>query len=226
LLREHEADLAAFLTGDPKGKQIPTYLAQLAGHLVGEQAAALKELAQLQNNIEHIRDIVAMQQSFAKVSGVTEMLQVTDLVEDALRMNSTGLIRHDIRIVREFDAMPSLPLEKHKVLQILVNLIRNAKHACDESGRLDKQLTMRVTNGNGRVRIAVIDNGAGIPQENLTRIFGHGFTTKKDGHGFGLHSGALAAKEMGGALNVESEGLGRGATFILDLPLEQTQQAA
>jgi signal transduction histidine kinase len=59
----------------------------------------------------------------------------------------------------------------------------------------------------------------GIPAENLTRIFNHGFTTRKDRHGFGLHSGALAAAQLGGSLTVRSDGLGRGAAFILELPL-------
>jgi signal transduction histidine kinase len=105
-------------------------------------------------------------------------------------------------------------------LQILVNLIRNAKYACDESGRGDKQMTVRVANGEGRIKISVVDNGVGIPPEDLTRIFSHGFTTRKDGHGFGLHSGALAAKEMGGSLTVRSDGLGQGAAFELQLPVE------
>jgi PAS domain S-box-containing protein len=220
LLREHEADLGTFLTSDSKGKQLPEYLAQLAEHLAGEQAAALEELAGLQKNIEHIKDIVAMQQCFAQVSGVTETLQVTDLVDEALRMNSPGLLRRDIRVIKEFEKVPSMMVEKHKVLQIIVNLVRNAKQACDNPGRAEKRLTLRVTNGNDRIRIAVTDNGIGIPSENLTRIFGHGFTTKKSGHGFGLHSGALAAKEMGGSLSVHSNGPGTGATFTLELPLQ------
>jgi C4-dicarboxylate-specific signal transduction histidine kinase len=99
-----------------------------------------------------------------------------------------------------------------------VNLVRNAKYACDESGRRDKLLTVRVESGSGRVRIAVIDNGVGIPAENMNRLFNHGFTTRKSGHGFGLHSGALAAQDLGGSLRAESEGPGRGASFILELP--------
>ena len=223
LLLEHETDLGAFITQDPKGKHLPAYLTELAGHLAGERAAALEELALLQRNIEHIKDIVAMQQSYAKISGVTETVQVSDLVEDALRMNASSLVRHDVEAIREFEEVPPITVEKQKVLQILVNLIRNAKQACDEADRPDKQLTVRVTNGDNRVRIAVIDNGIGIPPENLTRIFGHGFTTRKDGHGFGLHSGALAAKELGGALNVRSEGACQGAMFILELPLERSR---
>jgi signal transduction histidine kinase len=109
-------------------------------------------------------------------------------------------------------------MDKHKVLQILINLIRNAVHACDESGRPDKCLTLVVANGEGRIKMSVLDNGIGIPPENLTRIFNHGFTTRKDGHGFGLHSGALAAREMGGHIRAQSGGLGKGATFTLELP--------
>jgi signal transduction histidine kinase len=218
LLAEHEKDLGGFLTNDSKGRQVPVYLAQLAALLSDEQASTLEELAQLQKNIEHIKDIVTMQQSFGKVSGVTELVKAADLVEDALRMNASSLARHNIQIVREFEEVRLITVEKQKVLQVLVNLVRNAQDACDNSGREEKRLTLRVTHRDNRVRIAVCDNGVGIPPENLTRIFAHGFTTKKDGHGFGLHSGALAAREMGGSLTVESDGPGQGATFTLELP--------
>jgi ligand-binding sensor domain-containing protein/signal transduction histidine kinase len=218
LLAEHENDLGGFFTNNPKGRQVPVYLAQLAGLLADEQVNTLEELAQLQKNIEHIKDIVTMQQSFAKVSGVTELVKAADLVEDALRMNASSLARHNIQIIKEFEEARLITVEKQKVLQILVNLVRNAQDACDNSGREKKQLTLRVTHVDHCVQIAVCDNGVGIPAENLTRIFAHGFTTKKDGHGFGLHSGALAAKEMGGSLTVQSDGPGRGATFTLELP--------
>lgn len=159
-----------------------------------------------------------MQQSYAKVSGVSETINLVDLVEDALRINASSLDKHEIRVVREYTAVPALSLDKHKILQILVNLIRNAKIACDETGRNDKQLRLHVERAVESVQVTVTDNGVGIPPENLTRIFQHGFTTRKNGHGFGLHSGALAAKEMGGALLVASLGVGRGASFALKLP--------
>jgi C4-dicarboxylate-specific signal transduction histidine kinase len=165
-----------------------------------------------------------MQQSYARISGVTEPVKVTDLVEDALRLNAGAFQRHEVEVVRDFaPGAPDITTEKHKVLQILVNLVRNAKYACDESGRADKRMTVRVTHGQGRVRIQVADNGVGIPPENLTRIFNHGFTTKKDGHGFGLHSGANAAKELGGSLVAHSDGQGRGATFTLELPAQPAE---
>jgi PAS domain S-box-containing protein len=221
LLREHQNDLGNFFANDPKGKQLPGYLSQLAEHLAVEQAAALDELTQLQKNIEHIKDIVAMQQNYSKSSGVPEKVAVTDLVEDAVRMNTGAMERHQVKVVREYSETPQISVEKHKVLQILVNLIRNAKYACDDSGRNDKQITLRVANGDGRIKISVIDNGVGIPAENMTRIFNHGFTTRENGHGFGLHSGALAAKEIRGSLTAFSEGPGRGATFTLELPVQQ-----
>ena len=218
LLREHEADLATFLSVDPKGRLVIPYLSSLADTLGSERTAITAELENLQKNVEHIKDIVAMQQGYAKTTGVAETISITDLAEDALRMNTASLVRHDINIVRDFQARPVITVEKHKVLQVLVNLVRNAKYACGESGRNDKQITIRTMASDSGVSIAVIDNGVGIPQENLTRIFAHGFTTRKDGHGFGLHSGALAAKEIGGTLTGHSTGPGQGATFILELP--------
>jgi signal transduction histidine kinase len=142
-------------------------------------------------------------------------------MDDALQLNTAGLARHGISVVREYSEVPLLLLDKHKVLQILVNLVHNAKYALDESKNGEKRLTVGIhMNGDRRVKVTVADNGVGIPRENLTRIFSHGFTTRKTGHGFGLHSGANAAKEMGGQLTAQSEGAGRGATFTLELPLE------
>jgi signal transduction histidine kinase len=112
-------------------------------------------------------------------------------------------------------------IDKHKVLQILVNLIRNAKHSFDGVKEDKKQITLGITKTDDRLQIAITDNGIGIPPENLLRIFNHGFTTKKNGHGFGLHSGALTAKELGGTLTAFSEGTGRGSKFTLEFPITE-----
>ncbi len=225
LLGQHEHDLAAFIAQDARGKHLPAHLAQLSTHLAGEQEALVNELDSLRRNVEHIKEIVAMQQNYAKVGGVKEMINVVDLVEDGMCLNEGSLRRHGVEVTREFEQVPPLNAEKHKILQILVNLLSNAKYACQESGRTDKRLTVRVANGEGRIRISVTDNGIGIPPENMTRIFNHGFTTRKDGHGFGLHSGALAAKEIGGSLTVQSDGPGEGAAFTLELPCPNTKEA-
>lgn len=159
-----------------------------------------------------------MQQRFARVSGMSEIVAMKDLVEDALRMNLATPTQQKVTVVREYEATPQITTDRHKVLQILINLVTNAKQACNESPTTDKKMILRITEENNRVQFSVGDNGVGIPKENLPRIFSNGFTTKKDGHGFGLHSAALTAKELGGTLTAQSAGPGLGATFVLDLP--------
>jgi ligand-binding sensor domain-containing protein/signal transduction histidine kinase len=220
MLDEHAGDLGAFMTTDPKGMKLPVYLANLTEILTGDQRVTIDELDSLRKNLEHIKDIVMMQQSYARISGVREIVQIADLVEDSFRMDVDSFTRHGVRFIRDFHTVPPVNIEKHKVLQILVNLIRNAKQACDERGEKDKQVTVRIAGDNDQIRISVADNGVGIEPENMTRIFCHGFTTRKNGHGFGLHSGALAAKELGGSLTVESDGPGKGAVFTLALPCQ------
>jgi PAS domain S-box-containing protein len=217
LLSEHASDLATFLTG-AQGKHLPAYLQGLATDLIAERDVASTELAELRGNIDHIKEIVAMQQSYSRRSGLTDIVDVRTLVEDSLRMNAGAFSRHGVTLVREFQEVPSITVDKHKVLQILVNIVRNAKYACDESSNAEKRVTVCVRVDADRILIAVSDTGVGIPPENLERIFSHGFTTRKDGHGFGLHSCALAAKELGGALHAASTGPGEGATFTLTLP--------
>jgi PAS domain S-box-containing protein len=225
LLQEKGAAVGDFLVNDERGRRLPEYLTSLGEQLMSDQKMALEELASLRDNLEHIKDTVAMQQSYAKLCGVTETVGVVDLVEDSLRLNAGAFVRHGVTLCREFGEVPPITVDKHKVLQILVNLVRNAKYACDESGRTDKLITLRVEPAPAGVRICVIDNGVGIPAENMSRLFTHGFTTRVDGHGFGLHSGALAAQELGGSLRVTSDGPGLGATFILELPCGLTESA-
>jgi PAS domain S-box-containing protein len=220
LMKEHAGDLANFLTNDPQGQRLAGFLGDVAEVLKQEQAQALEELAGLRKNVDHIKEIVAMQQNYATVAGVSTIVKIPELLGDILRLTETSLDRHGIKLVKEFDKnLPSINIDRHKVLQILINLVRNAKHACEDSQRPDKQVTLKVAALDGVMRIIVSDNGVGIASENMTRIFAHGFTTRKHGHGFGLHSSALAAKEMGGGLFVHSEGPGKGATFTLDLSL-------
>jgi signal transduction histidine kinase len=137
-----------------------------------------------------------------------------------VQINAAAFIRHGIQVIREYAEVPVVAIDKHKALQILVNLMRNAKYAMEEQPRKKRRLVLRIEPlGRDHVRVSVRDNGVGIAQENLVRIFSHGFTTKRDGHGFGLHSCALAAKEMDGELYAQSDGPGTGATFILELPI-------
>ena len=216
VLAEHAGELASFLAG-ARGKHLPGYLRELADDLLGERDTAVAELSALRGNVEHIKEIVAMQQSYARRGGIIETLDACVLVEDSLRMNEGAFSRHGVTTMRDYRDVPLIQVDKHKVLQILVNVIRNAKYACQEAA--EKRVTVRIRATDSSVLISVIDTGVGIPRENLERIFNHGFTTRPDGHGFGLHSSALAARELGGSLHAESAGPGKGATFTLALPL-------
>lgn len=227
LLRDQGANLGAFLAQDPRGSKVPEFLGKLATHFSRVQEMQLKEVLSLQKNVEHIKEIVGMQQSYARVSGATERLNITELVEDALRMNLGAFQRHGVQVVRDFaPGLPAVTTERHKVLQILINLLSNAKYACDHAGGGEMRVTVRVAHAGGRMRVEVMDTGVGITPENFPRIFNLGFTTKKGGHGFGLHSAANAAKEVGGSLNVHSDGPGRGTTFTLELPCAAPEDEA
>ncbi len=219
VLEEHAEDLGAFLTSDARGRRLPTFLAELSHTLTTDQEHLGQAMEKLRHFVQHLTDIIALQQVYGKPSGLIEPVHLRDQVEDAVRINSDAMRRHAIEIRRAYAPLPPLLLDRPKVLQILTNLISNAQYALTQNGHETKRLTLRLTDPeDGRVRIEVSDNGAGIAQENLTRIFGYGFTTRQDGHGFGLHSGALAAKEMGGSLHAKSDGPGTGATFTLTLP--------
>ena len=226
LLEEHAGDLGDYLTRDPKGRLMPEFIGKLASHLAEDQARMLAEIDSLRNHIAHVKDIVTMQQDYARLTGASEPLDPAGLVEDALRMNTAALARHEVTVIRDFQPAGLVLAERGKVLQILVNLIRNAKYACDEGKPGRKEITLRIGSGSpGRIRIEVIDTGVGIQAENINRLFVHGFTTRPDGHGFGLHSSANAARELHGSLTVRSAGLNQGATFTLELPAAKPQPA-
>jgi signal transduction histidine kinase len=220
LLRDHQADLGRFLTQDPKGKKVIDFLEKLGESLRQEGTEVRTELDSLQKNIDHIKVIVSMQQSHARShSGVTERFAPADVIEDALKLVAGAWDSGGIELARDFASIPEVEADRHKLLQILTNLFSNARQALTESSQ--KVVTVRLqTRDWGRFAIAVEDTGTGISEENLRKIFQHGFTTKKEGHGFGLHSSALAAKSMGGSLAASSEGPGRGARFLVELPLQ------
>jgi signal transduction histidine kinase len=221
LLREHAGNLGTFFTADPRGKKLPTFIQALSVQLSEEQAALVKEVEVLGQGVEHLRAVVSIQQEHARAAGILEEVAVAQLINDALRLQGKTFEEHGIQVQTEYATVPSVLVDRHKLLQILINLLSNARHALVESTHPDKQILIRVgLTPEGRVRIEVTDNGVGIPPENLRRLFSQGFTTKKRGHGFGLHISALVAAELGGSLSSASAGKDQGAAFTLELPLK------
>jgi len=219
LLDKHGEDLGAYLLQNPKGKQVPGYLKKLSGQLIEEKRIALLELDRLRENAGHAQQCVAAQQDLAKPSGIMEPVSLAQLVDEALAVNQDVLEGTTFEVMREFQEVPQVIVDKHQVLQILVDVIRNACQAMESVSR--KQLVVRVKLIIGppdSVCLEVQDTGKGILPEDLTKIFGQGFSAKYGGRGLSLHRGALMAKNMGGGLRAQSEGEGQGATFSLDLP--------
>jgi predicted ATPase/signal transduction histidine kinase/tRNA A-37 threonylcarbamoyl transferase component Bud32 len=219
LLLEHRGNLAAFLAPEARGGQLPDYLAALADELMGQQVRLMEDLDAMGQHIEHIRAIVQVQQAYAKTSLMEEECDLAQLIDDALRIQMTALQRHGVSIRRELSVVPRVTVDKHKVLQILINLLSNAKYALDAVPEGERHMSVRLVAEGKRVLIQVTDAGVGIATEVREQLFSHGFTTRKDGHGFGLHSSALAAQLLGGHLSLESEGPGKGAVASLELPL-------
>src|SRR5690606_24751152 len=169
--------------------------------------------------LEHMKKIIAAQQSYAKAQGVTEVCTLQEIVESALAIAGPALRNSRVEVVREYEELPAALLDRHRILQIVVNLVSNARHALEERGDAERRIVVRVFAGEDMACVEVRDNGIGIRPENLDRIFTHGFTTRKAGHGFGLHNSANAAQQMGGSLTARSEGENQGASFVLRVPL-------
>jgi len=221
MLQNHQDHLGEFVTNDPKGQLIPQYLEELGKDLSSRIQETITEAESLISKVDHVMQIIDAQQSIAKPGGVQEPVRLADVLEQALMINRGELEDHHIEIVQEYAKLPQVILDKHQVLQILVNLIRNAAHAMMAQERERHRLTLRIElcpKQEEFLQISVTDTGVGISSEHLTRIFAQGFTTKSQGNGIGLHSSAIAAKNCGGSLHVWSSGTGCGATFTLRLP--------
>nr|WP_251009927.1 DAHL domain-containing protein [Pseudomonas fluorescens] len=221
MMNEHAEDLGRFITLDEKGKLLPRYFNELVESINAEQGLLIEELAQLTKSIDHIKEIVATQQTYAGAARLIEPLNVRDLFEDALRMNAGALSRHHVTVIKDFQDIPTILGDKHRLLLILINLISNAKFAMSNVSDHPREMTLSIRIvAQSTLCLSVKDRGEGIAPENQARIFNHGFTTRKDSHGFGLHSCALAAVEMNGRLYAQSDGPGQGALFTLEIPLD------
>jgi signal transduction histidine kinase len=218
LMRAHEGDLGAFMRDDPRGRIVVPYLERLGAELDREQESARVELDRLTRHLDHIATVVSRQQEYAKGGRSSESCPVEQLAKDAVELVAADYARLGLQLVIDVEARGCATVDVHQTLQILVNVLTNARDAVVDMPR-PQSVRVRVgVDFEGRPVIEVRDEGYGIAQETAEMIFTHGFTTKARGHGFGLHHSFLAAKAMGARLDFASEGAGRGATFTLVLP--------
>lgn len=223
LLREHMPSDPDFFTNDRRGKALPGYVAELSVYLRDEQNRLLGQVSDMVERIDHIRDVIMLQQSHGCASSLWESLDIQAVVEDALRLERDNLRHQGVEVERHISDVPPVYLARGLLLQILVNLISNACDAVAPNPPTQRCLVLRIGQHAEHVRIVIEDNGCGIQERHLIRIFSQGFTTKKDGHGFGLHHASLLAQEMGGNLKAESGGVDQGSRFILELPIRSSR---
>jgi signal transduction histidine kinase len=225
LLKGQDAeDWGAFLTQDSKGKRIPPALVKLGSHLIEEQQTVLKEIEGLVRNIDHVKQIIFSHQTMAKSRGMGEFLSVAELLDQAVALSFQPGDTKWVRIQRDYQSVPAVLIDRHQLLQILVNLLRNAKQSMQLQGGLQHSLTIGVADRSEEglsVIMTIRDTGIGIAPEHLARMFTRGFTTKRDGNGIGLHSSMVTIRSLGGSLQAYSDGVGTGATFTLILPVQR-----
>lgn len=218
MIKDHEDDLCDYLKNDEKGKYIIPFLSGLSDKLIQDKNNQMLELDSLSDNIEHIKNIVTMQQSHTGGMGVIENIKASMIMDDAISINLASMGEHGIEIIRVYDEGPEISVDKHKLMQVLVNLVSNAGHAL-ASKKEDKVITVGIQKDKDSVLFYVEDNGIGIDESDIARVFEFGFKKRKGGHGYGLHHSAIMAKELGGKIQVMSDGLGKGAQFKLSIPI-------
>jgi signal transduction histidine kinase len=224
MIKDHLHDEHSFLTIDPKGKLIPDYLIALSQSFLKRNDTLLTEIDNLSTHLDHVKEIVNMQKNFSGISGIKEKILLSEIINLAIKMGMASLpekYRNQIFIKKQYEQKIFITIDKAKLLQILVNLIINAAESIIDANRIQEEIVIKtyLSDDKDKVIVNVQDKGKGINQDNITKIFAFGYTTKERGHGFGLHSCALSANDLGGKLEAKSAGEGAGAEFILTLPL-------
>lgn len=223
IIDEHAGDLASFIQEDARGQHLQPFLSALSTELMSQRNAALEEVESLSRGVEHICDLVKSQQSYAVTNDLREPTDLAKLIDEAANISEQALFADPmLTIERRYEDLPHIEVDRHRVLEILVNLVTNARQAMD--GRDERQLTLHLFQEEENVCIQVQDTGKGLTEEQQTQVFHAGYTTKSSGMGYGLHSSANAATEVKGKLTAASDGPGKGSTFTLEFPSTHTPQ--
>ena len=219
LLREHIDHIDQFIFEDPRGKKLLNYYLKLEEPLRKEREDIVTQSERLDEKISIINDVITAQQSHAVSSQITSETVLSEIVESTLSLQEDLVEDYKLDVTTDLKATTPVIAQRSKLIHVLVNFIKNAGESMEENHPENKKLTIKTWEDSYKVYLSVTDNGLGIKGENLDKIFSHTYTTKKKGHGFGLHSSANYMKEMGGKIKVSSEGRGKGTTFTLVFPI-------
>lgn len=217
LLEKNIGSIEEFICSNPKGKKLMQFYIKLGSPFLELKDQLNYHANRLDDKINLINDIIIAQQNYAGIKSVMEELDIVSIMEDALKMHFASLDKYGIKVIREYKGAPQALVQRTKLFHILVNLIKNAKEAMLDISEEKRELILTIWQEENSKYIQVTDTGCGIPPDSLESIFAYGYTTKQEGHGFGLHSCANYMTEMGGKLWAESDGPGKGAAFVLQL---------
>lgn len=226
LLQDKKTEMGSSWTSFEGLTALPDLLMQIASALNTQRESIRTELRHLEEHIDFVKQIVQSQQSFSRQGGMHQDVSAVEIFETACKFVVCQQHHRQIRIERKFEFVGKLRTDKGKLLQILSNYVKNGLEAVQEcvSGQPTLLIATRALSDD-MIEFSVTDNGHGIGAETLESIFRHGFTTKANGHGFGLHSAACAAKEMNGSVAVHSDGPGKGARFCVRVPVVPAEEA-
>ena len=219
MISKHKDSIQDYLLLDPKGKLIPKYLETISSSLKKDLVNMLNEADNIEQQVQHIKDIITSQQDLSGSSEIIEEILLSEIINSAIKM----IIPTYIQVKKDYQYDKKLVTDRIKLTQVLVNLLLNAKQSLILNKQEEnKTLTVSIveSSNEGFIDIILQDNGVGISKENLDKLFKFGFTTKDTGHGYGLHSSALTIKQIKGIIKGQSDGIGKGATFTISLPLD------
>jgi len=219
LLTENTDHIADYLSSDPRGKKIPELFVKLAIALKEENSSLEENSYRMLNSISMMTNIISTQQEYAKTDLLQEKIQLSSILDEAISIQANLIKTHHVQLIRHYQKVPDICAEKAKVYQILNNLLVNAIQASTDYKDIDHIIDLDIYQQDESIIFEIKDDGVGIKKEDLTKVFHHGYTTKKTGHGFGLHSCANLMSEMHGEIYAESQGIGKGACFKLAFPV-------
>lgn len=207
---------------DRQHQTVVKLLSSISRSIPALNEATEKNLLFVQKNVEHIKEIISRQQRYAGVYGVDSLVDINDLLDDTVEMLKDSIEKRNITVRFDKGDLPRILLDKNKMVQIFVNIVKNAYEAIDmdssgTAGTIILKTRPHSIDGRFFARITCQDSGIGLDPEKKNRLFTFNFSTKSRVSGFGLHDCANYLRARGGDIDIESQGRHMGATVTVDL---------
>lgn len=218
LITPYNDDLYEFFQKDQKGKKLSQYIWTHIGETKDRMEVIATNIKKIEDLSKVISNILRAQRMYAQTGVFVDKYKIYDIVLSSIEVLQLKITSYNVVIENHVDSKLEINVERSKLINILVNIIKNALEACENSEQ--RHISISTQLDSNSVSLIVKDTGVGIEKDMLEKIFNHGVTTKKNGNGFGLHSCANLTKELKGSLVAQSEGIGKGASFVLRIPID------